>query len=103
MIYTAQVDHGGTARVYSYKSLQYFLSVAGSALDLETHEKSIHKIDEAGKARYAFFEIFATEWHAAQRIKSSRLPLTVAALLIEKLDRAQIVGGRAYAGKCGPE
>ena len=96
MIYLATVDHAGTVRVLTYKTLPYFLSVAGEAFGVPTHEKTFENVLRAARARNAYAQAFATEWHAATAIRQGAMPPAVADALRAELGRRQYVAARAY-------
>ncbi len=102
MIYAAQVDHGGRVKVHVYFTLPYFISLAGDALGIPSAEKSMDSIRAAAAERFAYYEIFATEWHAATAIKADKVPSVVADKLAAAIENRQRVSMRSYEPK-GPK
>lgn len=106
MIYAAQMSRDGYTAVYAYKTLQYFLHEAGTALGVPSHERTLANIVEAGEAQFAFYEVYASEWHATQRLKTCELFPFVAEKLHAALKRAQHVASRpsvSQGGEAGPQ
>lgn len=96
MIYLVRVDHGGKVDAFAYKTEDYFLSNAAHVVGIEPKGATVEAIMRAGQARYATFELFASDWHAASAIKAGVLPPAASEALKALIDKRQHVAGRGF-------
>lgn len=101
MMYGVKVSHSGDVQVFPYKTLQYFLSVAGDAYGVPTHEKNLESIKAAARSQNKFYEVYETDFHAMRAIKCRELPDAAAVVLGGFLKRMQHVAMRAFNAPAG--
>ena len=103
MIYVAEVDHGGRVRVWSVLKTEDYILIARQALAsrLIATSETFAATLEASRDANAFYEIFASAWHAMTAINSGRLPPDVVAPLEKSLKRHQHVASRGFGLHCG--
>ena len=96
MIYAAQIDHGGRVHVHVYKDAAHYLETAGDFLKLPKDGRTVAQVMQAGLSENAFYEVFATEWHAVTALSSQRLPDAVADALGAAVDNRARVAMRSF-------
>lgn len=103
MIYAASIDHGGRVRVHTYKDAAHYLETAGDFANVPKEGRTVAQVMQAFISDNAFYEVFATEWHAATALSCQRLPDEVANALGAAIENRARVAVRPYLQPAKPK